>query len=215
MTHGSPGTQQRQSRRSFPGFQPAQRHSRTRLAQRAQHLVRLQPGEPPPMRWARSSGAAPYPASEARNNSAARARASCRRRGAEGLTAPLTLTTRAKISARNFGLRESAVRRASACAPRTHGAILPSWQGRPPCWRTDPLLRRRQVCGAPRLRATDHRGLLGASSRVPRHRVNHTAKRTFISSRFSLHHRQSFGSARRMFSGLLGMCGRMSTPVAW
>ena len=48
------------------------------------------------------------------------------------------------------------------------------------------------------------------------HRASHALKRSFISSMWSLHHAQSFCSARLVFAGQAGMCGFMSMPVsAW
>ena len=45
-------------------------------------------------------------------------------------------------------------------------------------------------------------------------RASHALKRSFISSPWSRHHCQSWTRARAVFSGLLGICGRMSTPVS-
>ena len=49
---------------------------------------------------------------------------------------------------------------------------------------------------------------------IAAYRDNQTMKRSFISSPLSLHHRQSLCTARPVCSGVLGMCGLISTPVS-
>ena len=48
----------------------------------------------------------------------------------------------------------------------------------------------------------------------PAYRDNQTINRSFISSPLSLHHSQLLCTARTVCSGVLGMCGRISTPVS-
>ena len=45
-------------------------------------------------------------------------------------------------------------------------------------------------------------------------RASHALKRSFISSPWSLHHCQSWCSARRRLPGVVGMCGAISIPVS-
>lgn len=51
---------------------------------------------------------------------------------------------------------------------------------------------------------------------MPAYCDNQTMNRSFISSPLSLHQAQSLRRARCVFSGVFGMCGRISTPdSAW
>ena len=58
------------------------------------------------------------------------------------------------------------------------------------------------------------RAAAGACPSRPGYCDSQTMNRSFISSALSLHQFQSFRKARSVCSGVLGMCGRISTPVS-